>query len=210
MSRAYLIEGPAGLTLVDAGPPHFERVVLRKVAALGGKGLGLIYVTHAHGDHYGSAAALRRITGAPIAIHRADGEAMARGETPIGTARGRGRVMQALFRLLLPLFRPQPTPADLLLQDGDDLPSIGTQAVVLHTPGHTPGSSCLILERQIAFAGDLVSTTGGPHLQRYFAHNWSQIPHSLHRLQALAPERTYPGHGRHLLDGAALQGLTSE
>jgi glyoxylase-like metal-dependent hydrolase (beta-lactamase superfamily II) len=207
LARAYLIENEAGLVLVDAGSPRQEHNVLRRMTALGRDDLRLIYVTHAHLDHYGSAAALRRLTAAPIAVHRADGDAMAQGETRLGAVRGQGRLVQALMPLLEAYLRPEPTPADLLLDDGDDLRAYGLDAVVLHTPGHTAGSSCLLAEGQLAFVGDLLSTTGQPHVQRFFAEDWSLIPDSLARLQALRPEWVYPGHGRGPLSGQTLQRL---
>ena len=209
MATAYLIESDSGLVLVDTGLPRYEHRVLRRMRALGLDDLRLIFVTHAHLDHYGSAAALRRLIGAPIAIHRADGDAMARGDTPLGSVRGRGRLMWALLRLLGPYLQPEPTPPDVLLDDGSDLRAYGLDAVVLHTPGHTPGSSCLIVEGRTAFVGDLLSTTGRPHVQRYFADDWSLIPESLDRLQALEPEWVYAGHGHHPLSGEVLQRLTA-
>ncbi len=210
MAPAHLIESDAGLVLVDAGLPHYEHRVLRRMRTLGRDDLRLIFITHAHLDHYGSAAALRRLTGTPIAIHRADGDAMTRGETPIRSARGRGRLLLALLPLFEPVLRPEPTPPDLLLDDGSDPRAYGfdLDAVVLHTPGHTPGSSCLILEGRLAFVGDLLSTTGRPSVQRFFADDWSLIPDSLARLQALRPEWVYTGHGRRPLRGDALQRLT--
>jgi len=207
MARAYLIEAEAGLALVDAGLPRYERRVLQRMQTLGRDDLRLIFLTHAHLDHYGSAAALRRLTGAPIAVHRADGEAMARGETRLGSVCGRGRLLRAFLPLFGPYLRPEPTVADLLLDDGDDLRAYGLDAAVLHTPGHTPGSSCLLVEGRVAFVGDLLSTVGRPHVQRFFAHDWSLIPDSLARLQALKPQWVYPGHGRSPLSGEALHHL---
>jgi hydroxyacylglutathione hydrolase len=208
MSTAYLIESDVGLVLVDAGLPRLERRVLRRTRALGGGSLRLIFITHAHLDHYGSAAALRRLTGAPIAIHRADGDAMARGKTPIGSVRRHGRSLWVLLRLFEPYLRPEPTMPDVLLDDGDDLRAYGLDAVVLHTPGHTPGSSCFIVEERIAFVGDLLSNLVRARVQRSFADDWSLIPDSLARLQALRPEWVYAGHGRRPLSGQALQRLT--
>lgn len=207
MATAYLIESDSGLVLVDAGLPRYGQRVVRRMRALGRGDLRLIFITHAHLDHYGSAAALRRLTGAPIAVHRADGDAMARGETPIGSARGRGRLLWALLPLFESYLQPEPTPPDLILDDGDDLRAYDLDAVVLHTPGHTPGSSCLIVEGRLAFVGDLLSTSGHPHVQRFFADDWSLIPDSLARLQALRPEWICAGHGRCPLSGETLQRL---
>jgi len=95
----------------------------------------------------------------------------------------------------------------MLLEDGQGLDEFGLDALVLHTPGHTLGSTCLMVEDRLAFSGDLVTTTGGPHVQRAFAEDWTLIGPSVRRLQEVGPEWTYPGHGRQLLSGADLQRL---
>ena len=204
MVQAYLIESQTGLLLIDAGLPGYEQRVLRIMEALGRDDLQLIFITHAHFDHYGSAAALRRLTGAPIAIHQADGEAMARGETRLGSVRGRGKMVRALLPLFEAILRPEPTTADYLFSDGDDLRAFGLEALVLHTPGHTAGSSCLLAGGRLAFVGDLLSGTGRLHAQRFFASDWPLIDDSLARLRAARPEWIYAGHGRSPLPGEKL------
>ncbi len=207
LSRAYLIEYGGGLLLIDAGSPGEQRRILHAIRSLAPARLRLIFITHAHFDHYGSAAALRRVTGAPIAAHTADAQALAGGETPVASARGWGRAGLAALRLTRRFIRAPAAPPDLLLEDGGGLGGLGLEASVLHTPGHTIGSVCLIVERRLAFAGDLLTTTGGAHAQRYFAVDWGLLPRSLARLQERRPELTYPGHGRLPLDGPALQRL---
>jgi glyoxylase-like metal-dependent hydrolase (beta-lactamase superfamily II) len=212
MATTYLVESESGLVLIDAGLPGHERRVLRRMQSLGRDDLVLIFITHAHLDHYGSAATLRRLTGAPIAIHRADGETMAQGKTPIRSARNRGRLVLPFMPLIEAIVRLEPTPPDVVLDDGDNLRSRGIgldfDAVVLHTPGHTPGSSCLIVEGRLAFVGDLISTAPRTTVQKFFADDWSLIPESLARLQALRPEWVYSGHGYHPLGGEKVQRMT--
>ncbi|HUS93801.1 MAG TPA: MBL fold metallo-hydrolase [Patescibacteria group bacterium] len=207
LSMAYLIESEAGLVLVDAGLRGEEKRILAKIKILGRVDLKLIYITHAHLDHYGCAAAMRRITGAPIAIHCQDAEAMAQGETRLGTARNFGRVIQALLPLANPLLRPEPVRADIMLEDGQVLTEPGLPATVLFTPGHTMGSTCLLFENRFAFAGDLVTNSGQPRRQRFFAEDWSLLPGSLARLQEQNPETTYSGHGMEPIRGQQLQML---
>lgn len=204
MSLAYIIERGEDLFLVDAGMPGEEKKVLKQLHALPASRLRLIFITHAHLDHYGCAAELRRITGAPIAVHQADAAAMSLGQTRLGTARSRGRLLYAIMPLVERVMRPEETEADVIVKDGDDLSSFGLPASVLHTPGHTMGSSCLIVDDRIAFSGDLVTNRDQPRLQRFYAEDWSMLPGSLRRLQDVAPVSTYPGHG-HPIDQAALK-----
>lgn len=194
-SNAYLLENAAGLYLVDAGTPGAEQAVLAAMQELGREDLRLIFLTHAHFDHYGAAAALRTATGAPIAIQRADAEALAAGDTRLGMIRDWAWTADTVVPLLEALVHTEPVEADLLLDDGDSLADYGLDATVLHTPGHTPGSSSLIVEGELAFVGDLLSATGKPHAQSMYASDWSQLALSLARLQALGVDWAYSGHG---------------
>lgn len=207
MSCAYIIESETGLWLVDAGLPNDDRKILDRMKEMGRDDLRLIYITHAHLDHYGGAAALRRKTGAPIAIHRDDAQAMSRGETALGSARGRGRLVQAMLPLAQRLWNLEPTEPDLVLDDGASLEAFGIDGRLVHTPGHTPGSSCLMVDGRVAFAGDLISTTGQPHVQRFFAHDWALLSQSMVRLQRMNPVKIYPGHGARPMNGRSLQSL---
>jgi len=73
-------------------------------------------------------------------------------------ARNRRWFVRLAMSLFTSLIRLQPVQADRLLEDGDSLDAYGL-------PGHSPGSTCLLLEDGSGFVGDLVSTTGQPHLQ---------------------------------------------
>jgi hydroxyacylglutathione hydrolase len=195
LSYAHLLATEAGLYLVDAGSPGREHIVLEQMRALGREDLKLIFITHAHFDHYGSAAELQRKTGAPIAIHEADAAVMARGETLLGSVRGRGKIARIFLPLVQGFLGPEPVKADIEVKDGEDLAPWGLRANVIHTPGHTPGSCCLWVDDRYLFAGDLLSSRGRPHAQRYYATDWSQIVQSLERIKALGPTWTYSGHG---------------
>ena len=202
--QAYLMATSGGLVLVDCGMPRQEGVILRAVEQLGSGGLKLIFITHAHADHYGSAAALVRLTGAPVAIHRADALAMANGETSI---RGTRRFNRAITSLALRLNPTPPVQADMLLDDGDSLAQYGVPGVVVHTPGHTAGSCCLVLDDGTAFLGDMLAARRKPNLQRTYIEDPKALRESYLRLQGLKLGTVYAGHGAHVLTGEELNRL---
>ena len=196
ISQAYLIESPNGLVLVDTGVPGNESKILRKMKDIGRADLRLILITYAHFDHYGCAKSLRETTGAPIAVHRADAAAMAKGQTPLGKVRSWGRVGKIFFPVARIIWPTEQTPGDILVDEGFSLKRFGINAVVLHMPGHTPGSICLALENNYVFVGDLLSSRPWLHVQSYYAHNWLQVDDSFERLKQMKPTMIFPGHGK--------------
>ena len=202
--QVYLIETPAGQVLVDCGMPRQEGAILRAIEQSGRGSLKLIFITHAHADHYGSAAELRRLTGAPVAIHRADAQAMANGETPV---RGSKPLMRLATSLMMRLSPTPPLRADVLLEDGDSLAQYGLPGVIVHTPGHTDGSCCLVLEDGTAFLGDMLAARRKPNLQRRFIEDPMQLRESYIRLRALELAKVYAGHGSRVLTGEELNRL---
>jgi glyoxylase-like metal-dependent hydrolase (beta-lactamase superfamily II) len=206
--NAYLLETDRGLYLVDAGMPHQTGKVFSLMDRLGRHDLRLIFITHAHLDHYGSAAELHRLTDARLAVHRLDAPAMTNGISPLGDAHGRGKVIAFVAPLIMRLLPPRPVTPDLVIENEDRLDALGLPAQVIHTPGHTPGSSSLFLDSGELFCGDMISTHGIPHVQRYFANDWNQILKSFQKIQALNPTWVYPGHGSRPLSWSELSQIT--
>lgn len=207
VSESYLIEFDQNLVLVDAGIPGLENRILERIGHLNHSDLKIILITHAHFDHYGSAAALRDLTGAKIAIHTADANAMAKGETRLGSSKGRGKIVSSLFPILEKMYPLTPTPPDIEFKDGEEFHVNGTCCKVIHTPGHTLGSSTYIFNEQYAFVGDLISNNGKPHAQKYFAQDWSLLPLSTQLIKSSNPRWIYTGHGKKPVNQAELQRL---
>ena len=204
-ARAYLIVGET-LTLVDSGLPWDGGGVLAYIESLGRRPRELrrILMTHGHPDHAGSAARLSRATGAEIIAHRADTVAMGDGRRALAYKGSLG-----MIRAPIPFQRP--AVARRLVEDGDLLPIHGGIRVV-HTPGHTPGSLCFLLERSGAmFTGDTIFSDG-EHLSRsvpFPGHDADAYARSLKRLAEMRFETALGGHGYPLMRGAsaALRGL---
>jgi hydroxyacylglutathione hydrolase len=197
--NVYLIETEKDLFLIDAGYPGYEGLIMKKLKAFPTKRLKLIFLTHAHFDHYGSARAVREKTGALIGIHRLDAPALFRGATLIDSSRGWGRLGLPLLPLAEKMLSVKPTLVDVLFDDDDRLDHFGLRARVLHTPGHSDGHCCLIVQDSLAFTGDLLLTLFGPEKQNLYARSWSTIDSSLAIVKAFNPIRCYTGHHRMII-----------
>ena len=141
-----------------------------------------IIVTHAHIDHIGGAAQLKRVTGAPVLFHQADLPILDMLE------------MQARW---LGVPTPEKVALDQSANDGLATGIPGLEAEVIHTPGHTPGSICLLFPKQeLLLAGDTLfaGSVGRTDLP---GGDTSTLLHSIHTRVLLLPERTLvvPGHG---------------
>ena len=88
-----------------------------------------------------------------------------------------------------------PRGADRAADDGARVPFGGAALRVLHTPGHTPGSVCLLLGERHLFTGDTLFP-GGPG-KTTEPQQFAQIMRSLRERLFVLPDDTwvYPGHG---------------
>jgi glyoxylase-like metal-dependent hydrolase (beta-lactamase superfamily II) len=143
MTNAYLVGEPASLTAVVIDPAWEGERILAQAEAVGWR-ITNLWLTHAHFDHFGGAAALadRLEPAPPVALHPAD---------------------HALWRLHggaaafgIRDFDPGPEPT-ISLEHGMTLRLGGHDFEVRHTPGHTPGHVGFLLRGGgILFCGDLI------------------------------------------------------
>lgn len=87
-----------------------------------------------------------------------------------------------------------PCPPDIDLNDGDTLDIGKLRIEVLHTPGHTPGSTCLLVGRYL-LAGDTIFPGGPGHTGS--PDDFKAIVQSIETRILVLPGETgiYPGHG---------------
>jgi glyoxylase-like metal-dependent hydrolase (beta-lactamase superfamily II) len=219
MVNSFILIGERPI-VVDTGLPGSAPKIL---AALGRVGfsatdVSLILITHRHVDHIGSAAAIRRATGAPVAVHALDADFLRRGDggsrPPTGWG---GRLLDATG---LPSRPAEPCDPDLVLEGDASLDHYGLPGgVVLHTPGHTAGSVSALLPNGDVLAGDLVigglSVLGGiarlGHARKPpFEDDPSAVRHSLTALLDRGASRFYVGHGGPLQAAAVQSYLAHE
>ncbi len=159
MVHCYVWEWAGGLTLIDTGMPTHAHAILDALTA---KGYALhnvrrIIVTHGDADHAGSAAKLKRATGAVVGCHSVEKVLLEHPSKRVPAALAL-RPLFAVLRLI-PQLNVLPVTPDELYVDGQQTPEGFT---VIHTPGHTPGHiSLLHREKRFLIAGDALNNREG-------------------------------------------------
>jgi hydroxyacylglutathione hydrolase len=200
LANAFLVRSERTI-IVDSGAPGDAAAILRAAEHHGVQphDISLILLTHGHVDHFGSAGELRAATGAPIAVHAADLPMLQAGRNPsdLATLGIEGRI----FRPFLP-WSTIPLEPDIVFDDSFDLGPYGVDARTIHTPGHSPGHSALLLPDGTMIAGDLLrgGFMGGrlrPNLPNlpFYASDPQQLHTSLKQVLSLPVNTIYVGHG---------------
>lgn len=176
-SNCYLIVDKK-VALVDTGlEPDIEYMI----RAAGGK-LDYIINTHCHFDHIGMNRKLQEKFGAEIMMHEEDAKS-------IGNAAEDATAVTFFTKDLSAI----KFGIGKKLKDGDVITLGKLKLKVIHTPGHTRGSICLLADDAL-FSGDTVFSNGRGRTDLYGGSE-SEIESSIKRLSKLKIEAVYPGHG---------------
>ena len=179
------------LVLIDTSVDDGAKDILSFVRRIGHApgDIATIVVTHTHPDHVlGLKAIKSRAPNAKVAVHRDDADYVARTKAYPGPPGPQ---------------RHDPVPVDVRLEDGQKYEGF----LVIHTPGHTPGSIALLdTERKILVAGDSLNNEKvlGPMSDQY------NIDPKQHR-QSIKKLANYPyetilfGHGGPILKNGSVQ-----
>ena len=151
------------------------------IQAIGNRKLTYILLTHVHIDHVEALEPLKtRFPEAQLVVHEIDAPALKNTSSNLSVFLG------TLF-----IYK---NPPEILVKDGDTFPFLDAQIRVFHTPGHTPGGCCYLLNEHL-FSGDTlfkysIGRTDFP------GGSYEQIIQSIREKLFLLPEETkvYPGH----------------
>jgi len=170
------------LVLIDTGAGWSVDKIINNIQKLGFdcKKISKILLTHCHIDHIGGVPEIKKRFGSKIYIHKLDAPPLENGD-PILTA---ANWYQTSF---------PPTPVDVKFDAPKEILTVGGEKIVcLHTPGHTPGSICIYMDKdgkRILFGQDL----HGPLLEE-FGSNLEDWDRSTQKLLGLDADIFCEGH----------------
>lgn len=141
--------------------------------------LKYIILTHAHIDHICCMEQLRSICGGKVVVHDNDAPLL-------GNPMLNGTLLFGLNTVF--------SEADICVKDGDTLEIGGLKLEILHTPGHTSGSMCIMVGDEL-FTGDTLFKLGVGRTDLATGDH-DLLVKSLNRLMKLDDKiKVYPGHG---------------
>jgi glyoxylase-like metal-dependent hydrolase (beta-lactamase superfamily II) len=181
-ATVFIIDFDGELVMIDAGAGRSSRTLEKNIQdeGLDPKAISTLILTHCHIDHIGSAPYFRDRFGCRILIHDLDADAVEAGD-PVRTAAN-------WYETTFP-----PTRIDRRIKGDHEILPFGKGALhCLHTPGHTPGSIAVYLDRdgeRILFGQDI----HGPFMSS-FGSNIDHWKESMNRLLALRADILCEGH----------------
>jgi glyoxylase-like metal-dependent hydrolase (beta-lactamase superfamily II) len=196
--NAYFVDTGDGLALIDTGIPGSAPILHDALRSIGRHPADVrhIYVTHCHSDHSGSLAEMKRITGAPAAMHAVDA-AMVRDGRVLRPLRPSPGLFNAIFfKLLLPRAPTKVEPAAIEREIADgEIVAGGLKAI--HVPGHCAGQLAFLWPEHggVLIAADAAANVVGLKLSPMY-EDLAEGRRSLAKLAALDFQVACFGHGK--------------
>ena len=165
-TNTYIAENDGHCVIIDAG--YAPETILRFLADHD-LTADAILLTHGHFDHVGAVRDLAAELACPVYLHESE-------------------------LSMPPMMTAGPLYYTHTYGEGDHLTFAGIRFRVLHTPGHTPGSVCLMAEDHL-FSGDTLFA-GSCGRTDFPGGDWATIRKSLTRLAGMENDYlVHPGHG---------------
>jgi glyoxylase-like metal-dependent hydrolase (beta-lactamase superfamily II) len=206
--NTFLLDSSDGCTLIDSGLPGSADKILGALQELGKQPRDIhhLVLTHAHPDHIGGFAALKRATGADVYMHPVDAPIAISGTGFRPMKAAPGLLTSIMFRLFVrPVASVEAAPVEHLVQDRQELPLAGG-LTAFHIPGHCAGQLAFLWPQHggVLFAADACSNMMGLGWSLGY-EDLEDGRRSLQKLARLNFQVACFGHGKAIMNDASGQ-----
>ncbi|HHT20852.1 MAG TPA: MBL fold metallo-hydrolase [Tissierellia bacterium] len=172
----YLVGAGKQVIMIDPGTiiPKVDELIEER-----GYELQAIVLTHGHADHIGGAEYYRDKYHVDVYIHQADDEML---QNP------KHNLSKGVYGYDISI------EGAIVYQDKDRLDLGDIRVEIIHTPGHTKGSSCLLINDQL-FSGDTLFKMGVGRWDLYGGDGQALMNSIKSKIFTLKDMPVYPGHG---------------
>ncbi|MCK4419993.1 MBL fold metallo-hydrolase [Candidatus Aerophobetes bacterium] len=193
-SYVYLVDGGKELSLIDAGVGlEIERIFANiEEDGFDPAKINKVILTHTHADHAGGCKGMREKLRCKIFVPGDEVNLLER-----GTDEELGLIIAKESGIYSPDYLFPHCSTDVAVSNGDTIWVGELQLKAIHTPGHSPGSTCYLLEhrgKRILFTGDVVFYDGEIGLLNYRGSNLADYRSYINRLANLSVDVLLPGH----------------
>jgi len=201
-SNVYLIRGPKATALVDTSTrANFPRLQ-KSFDGLGVTRLDFLFLTHLHFDHVDNADEIRSRFDAKIVVQKAAADCLALGRNE--SIDGSSRFTKFVYARFggddalntKKIFAYRPFTPDIVIDGAADLGDFGLSGRIVSTPGHSPGSMSLVLDDEVAIAGDVLFHVFTGSVMPPWADDVGLTVRSWGKLLETKCRVFLPGHGR--------------
>jgi len=215
--NVYLIDCGSEALLIDSGVGINTEKIVRNIEKIKkdynlNSDIRKLLLTHAHLDHSGGSANLKKLLGVKLFVSEVESKYIDDGdEEKIGLIKAKqSGVYPKSYKLT-------PAKVDYRLKDGEEI-SVGKYIIkIISTPGHSRGSVCFLLknhEKKVLFSGDVIFIGGYIGLQNLPDSSLTEYKTGVDKLKGLAIDSLFPSHygftisyGQYHID-CAIEGLS--
>jgi glyoxylase-like metal-dependent hydrolase (beta-lactamase superfamily II) len=158
-ANAFVVQFDTNFIMIDTGRKNKWKELQTKLTQIGVNQVNFkaLILTHSHYDHVENAYKIKTKYGTKIIINKLESEYLERGRSSkIGFPKIKNLKFKEHFEKVMTGFlKYKPVRSAILTEEAYDLNPLGFKnCLIIRTPGHTPGSVCIVIDNEIVITGD--------------------------------------------------------